>query len=140
MPACTKSNGSLKIVNQAGGTILPSNNVGWGLEESLDLDMASAIRENCHILHVEASSPGNANLGITVNEAVSLGAGAVSNSYGENEFSSESSSCSSYFQHNYVAVTASTGDNGLGVSYPAVCPYVGSIGGQGLTPLRFLRI
>ncbi len=132
LPACTQSNGCLKIVNQSGGSRLPSNNSGWGLGESLDLDMVSAICENCHILLVEANTPSNANLGTAVNEAVRLGAVAVSNSYGENEFSSESSSCSSYYQHNNVAVTASTGDNGPGVSYPAVCPYVSGIGGTTL--------
>lgn len=132
LPACTQSSGCLKIVNQSGGSRLPSSNSGWGLEESLDLDMVSAICENCHILLVEASSPSNANLGAAVNEAVRLHAVAVSNSYGENEFSGESSSCSSYYQHNNVAVTASTGDNGPGVSYPAVCPYASGVGGTTL--------
>jgi subtilase family serine protease len=92
----------------------------------------SAICENCHILLVEASSASNANLGAAVNEAVALGAVAVSNSYGESEFSSESSSCSSYYQHNNVAITASSGDSGLGVNYPAVCPYVTGVGGTTL--------
>lgn len=132
LPACTQSSGCLKIVNQTGGSNLPSSNSGWGLEESLDLDMVSAICENCHILLVEASSASNGNLGTAVNEAVKLGAIAVSNSYGENEFSGESSSCSSYYQHNNVAVTASTGDNGPGVSYPAVCPYASGVGGTTL--------
>lgn len=69
LPTCTQSNGRLKIVNQSGGSRLPSSNSGWGLEESLDLDMVSAICENCHILLVEASTPSNANLGAAVNEA-----------------------------------------------------------------------
>jgi subtilase family serine protease len=132
LPACTTSSGCLRIVNQTGGSSLPRNNSGWGLEESLDLDMVSAICENCHILLVEASSASNANLGAAVNEAVALGAVAVSNSYGESEFSSESSSCSSYYQHNNVAITASSGDSGLGVNYPAVCPYVTGVGGTTL--------
>jgi subtilase family serine protease len=134
LPSCTTSSGCLKIVNQTGGTSLPSNNSSWGVEESLDLDMVSAICQNCHIILVEATSPTNANLGTAVNEAVKLGAIAVSNSYGESEFSSESSSCSSYYQHNDVAVTASSGDDGLGVSYPAVCPYVIGVGGTTLEP------
>ncbi len=132
LSACTTSSGCLKIVNQAGGSKLPSKNVGWGLEESLDVDMVSAICQNCHILVVEANSPTNANLGKAVNEAVKLHAIAVSNSYGENEFSGESSPCSSYYKHNNVAVTASTGDSGPGVSYPAVCPYVVGVGGTTL--------
>jgi len=133
LPACTVASGCLKIVSQTGSTTsLPSNNSSWGVEESLDVDMVSAICENCHIVLVEAKSPTNANLGTAVNEAVTQGAIAVSNSYGESEFSSESSSCSSYYQHNDVAVTASTGDGGLGVSYPAVCPYVTAVGGTTL--------
>lgn len=132
LTACTTSSGCLKIVNQTGGTRLPSRNSGWGVEESLDLDMVSAICENCHILLVEASSPSNGNLGTAVNTAVRLGAIAVSNSYGENEFSGDGSSCSSYYQHNYVAVTASSGDSGPGVSYPAVCPTITAVGGTTL--------
>lgn len=132
LPACTTSNGCLRIVNQNGGSTLPRNNTGWAVEESLDLDMVSAICENCHILLVEASSATNNNLGTAVNTAVRLGAIAVSNSYGENEFSGESSNCSSFYQHNNVAVTASSGDSGLGVSYPAVCSTVIGVGGTTL--------
>ena len=132
LPPCTTSSGCLRIVNQSGGTTLPSNNTGWALEESLDLDMVSAICENCHILLVEASSATNSNLGTAVNTAVRLGAIAVSNSYGEGEFSGEASNCSSFYQHNNVAVTASSGDGGLGVSYPAVCPTVIGVGGTTL--------
>ncbi len=132
LPACTTSSGCLKIVNEYGGSSLPSANASWGFEESLDVDMVSAICQNCHILVVEGYSASNSDLGTADNTAVSLGAVAVSNSYGESEFSSESSSCSSYYQHNNVAVTASSGDNGPSVSYPAVCPYVAGIGGTTL--------
>lgn len=132
LPTCTTSSGCLRIVNQTGGTTLPSNNTGWAVEESLDLDMVSAICENCHIILVEASSATNANLGAAENEAARLGAIAISNSFGENEFSTESSSCSQFFQHNNVAVTASSGDSGLGVSFPAVCPTVIGVGGTTL--------
>jgi len=132
LPACTTASGCLRIVNQTGGSSLPRGNTGWGLEESLDVDMVSAICENCHILVVEATSATLANLGTAVNEAVTLGAIAVSNSYGTNEFSSESSYCSSFYQHNNVAVTASSGDSGPGVSFPAVCTYVIGVGGTTL--------
>lgn len=134
LPACTTGSGCLKIVNQTGGSKLPPGNTGWGLEESLDVDMVSAICENCHILVVDATSPSNANLGIAVNEAVKLGAIAVSNSYGENEFSNENTPCKSYYTHNNVAVTASTGDSGPGESYPAICHTVIGVGGTTLNP------
>jgi subtilase family serine protease len=134
LPACTTASGCLRIVNQTGGTKPPAKNVGWGEEESLDVDMVSAICQNCHILVVEATSNSNANLGKAVNEAVKLGAIAVSNSYGGSEFSGESSFCSSHYQHNNVAITASTGDTGPGVQSPADCPYVTGVGGTTLNP------
>lgn len=126
LPACTTASGCLKIENQTGGSSLPSSNSGWGLEMSLDLDMVSAICENCHILLVEATTPTIANLGTAVNTAVAAGAVAVSNSYGG------SSGTCSYFNHTYVAITASTGDSGLGIEYPAACEYVTAVGGTTL--------
>jgi subtilase family serine protease len=134
LSACTTSNGCLSIVNQTGGSKLPPGDTGWGLEESLDVDMVSAICENCHILVVEATSNSNKNLGIAVNEAVTLGAVAVSNSYGESEFGNENTPCGKYYKHNYVAITASTGDSGPGTSYPAICHTVIGVGGTTLEP------
>lgn len=133
LPACTTSNGCLKIVNQTGGTSLPRSNSGWAVEESLDLDMVSAICENCHILLVETKSASFTNLGIGVNTAANTaGVVAISNSYGGSESSGEASTCSSYYQHSYVAITASSGDDGLGVEVPAACPYVTGVGGTTL--------
>jgi hypothetical protein len=43
--------------------------------------MASAICLNCHILLVEAASESISDLGTAVNEAATLGANAISNSY-----------------------------------------------------------
>ena len=133
LPACTTASGCLKIVNQTGGTKLPAKNVGWGVEESLDVDMVSAICQNCHILVVEATTNSLTNLGTAANEAVTLGAIAVSNSYGGSEFSGESSYCSSFYQHNKVAFTASTGDAGPGVEVPSACPFVTGVGGTTLS-------
>jgi subtilase family serine protease len=132
LSACTTANGCLTIVNQSGGTSLPGADSGWAGEESLDVDMVSAICQNCNILVVEANSASTADLGAAVNEAVSLGAFAVSNSYGESEYSGEDSDCSAYFQHNNVAITASSGDGGLGVEMPAACPHVVGVGGTTL--------
>ena len=56
--------------------------VGWSVEISLDLQMVSAICPKCNILLVEATSSYLNDLGTAVNEAVTLGAVAVSNSYG----------------------------------------------------------
>ena len=57
LPACTTANGCFKKVNQTGGTTLPTADSGWAEEESLDLDMVSAVCPSCHILLVEATSP-----------------------------------------------------------------------------------
>jgi subtilase family serine protease len=137
LPACTTSSGCFKVVSQTGSTTnLPPNapaSDDWSGEESLDFDMVSAICPLCHILLVEATSPTDANLGTAVNEAVALGAKYVSNSYGGDEDSSETSEDSSYYHHPGVAVVASAGDSGYGVEYPAASPYVTSVGGTSLS-------
>lgn len=118
MPACTTANGCFRKVNQTGGTSYPSSDAGWSEEISLDLDMVSAICPNCHILLVEASSASMTDLGTAVNEAVALGANAISNSYGGSESSSDTSYDTSYFNHPGVAITVSSGDSGYGVVHP----------------------
>src|SRR5262249_50849655 len=73
LPACTTANGCFRKVNQNGAASpLPASNTGWGEEESLDLDMVSATCPACKIVLVEASSPSNANLGVSVNTAANL--------------------------------------------------------------------
>jgi subtilase family serine protease len=134
LPACTVSSGCLKIVSQTGSaTSLPKTNAGWATEESLDLDMVSATCPNCHIVLVEASSASTSNLGTAVNEAVKLGANAISNSYGGNESSKDSTYDAKYYDHPGIAITASSGDSGYGVEYPAASPYVTAVGGTSLS-------
>jgi hypothetical protein len=129
---CTTANGCFMKVAQDGSTNYPRGNSGWGEEISLDLDMVSAICPNCHILLVEAKSSSISNLGAAVDEAASLGANAISNSYGASEFSTETS-YDQYYNHPGIAVTASSGDSGYGTSYPAASPYVTAAGGTSLT-------
>ncbi|MFC0547172.1 S53 family peptidase [Kutzneria chonburiensis] len=119
--------------NQSGGTSYPRTNGGWAQEISLDLDMASAICPKCNVLLVEASSASLTNLGAAVNTAVRLGANAVSNSYGGSESSSETSSENTYYNHPGVAITASSGDGGYGVEFPAASRYVTAVGGTSLS-------
>ena len=133
LPACTTANGCFKKVNETGGTSLPSPDAGWAEEESLDLDMVSAVCPSCHILLVEASQPTMDDLGTAVNTAVSLGAKFVSNSYGGGEDSTDPTSDSSYFNHPGVAITVSSGDSGYGVEYPAASRYVTAVGGTTLS-------
>jgi subtilase family serine protease len=133
LPACTTANGCFTKVNQAGvrGSY-PANNVGWALEISLDLDMASAICPNCRILLVEATSNANANLYAAVDTAARLGANVISNSYGGPEAASETVD-DAHFNHPGVAITVSSGDAGYGVEYPAASRYVTAVGGTTLT-------
>ncbi|HWB66155.1 MAG TPA: S53 family peptidase [Mycobacteriales bacterium] len=132
LPACTTANGCFRKVNQTGGSTPPSVDTGWAQEISLDLDMVSAICPNCHILLVEANSASISNLAAAVNEAVALGATEVSNSYGGSETSSETATNSAY-NHAGVAITASAGDSGYGVSFPAASPNVTAVGGTSLS-------
>ncbi|PZS18128.1 MAG: hypothetical protein DLM60_12630 [Pseudonocardiales bacterium] len=134
LPACTTANGCFRKVNQSGqASHLPRTDTGWAGEISLDLDMVSAICPDCHVLLVEANNPSTTNLGTAVNTAANLGAKFVSNSYGGPENGFENNSDASYFNHPGVVITASTGDNGFGVSYPASGKGVTAVGGSSLT-------
>ena len=132
LPACTTANGCFRKVNQTGGTKYPRGNSGWAEEISLDLDMASAVCAQCKIILVEATSNSYANLFAAVDEAVKLGAKAISNSYGGGESSSELG-YETHFNHPGIAITASSGDGGYGVEYPAASQYVTAVGGTSLT-------
>jgi hypothetical protein len=68
-----------------------------------------------------------------VDEAAALGANTISNSYGGGESSSQTAA-DVHFNHPGVAITASSGDDGYGVSYPAASRYVTAVGGTSLTP------
>jgi subtilase family serine protease len=134
LPACSSASGCFTKVSQTGSkTSLPRANGGWAQEISLDLDMVSAICPGCHILLVEASSSSLTNLGTAVNEAARLGATAISNSYGGSESSSDIGYDSKYYSHPGIAITASSGDNGYGVEYPAASANVTAVGGTSLT-------
>jgi subtilase family serine protease len=95
--------------------------------------MVSAICPNCHILLVEASSNSFANLAAAVDQAaLTPGVVAISNSYGGSEYSGELSD-QSHFSHGSIAITASSGDGGYGVEFPAASQYVTAVGGTHLT-------
>jgi len=129
IPSC--GNGCFTQVAQDGSANLPRSSASWSEEISLDLDMVSAVCPNCHILLVEAKSASIANLATAVSYAAAH-ANVVSNSYGSAEFSGETSYDSSYY-HPGVVITASAGDSGYGVEYPAASPNVTAVGGTTLT-------
>jgi subtilase family serine protease len=119
--------------NETGGTTTPQVDTSWAQEESLDLDMASAICPKCNILLVEGNSATFNDLGTSVNTAVALGSAVVSNSYGGSESAGETALENSFYNHPGVAITASSGDSGFGVEFPAASRDVTATGGTSLT-------
>jgi hypothetical protein len=134
LPACTTASGCFKQVNENGATSpLPSADAGWAEEESLDLDTISAACPDCHILLVEASSANTPDLDQAENAAAKApGVVAISNSYGGSEVSTELGDDTN-FNHPGIAITASSGDSGYGVEWPAASQYVTAVGGTTLT-------
>ena len=146
LPPCTSANGCFRKVNQNGDAGSYPGDFGWGDEIALDIEIVSAACPNCNILLVEANTNSMANLGAAVNRAVSMGAIAVSNSYGTDEGSASGEAYldANFYNHPGVAITAATGDCGYdctgnpsspvsSVEYPAASPYVVAVGGTRLT-------
>jgi hypothetical protein len=104
----------------------------WTLEESLDLDMASAICPLCDIVLVEANDDASNGLYTAENTAANV-AGYISNSWGGGESSADLTLDSSSFNHPGRVITASAGDAGFSVIYPATSPNVVSVGGTRLS-------
>jgi subtilase family serine protease len=132
LPACKESTKCLRVVNQKGTTAwYPKGNSGWAEEESLDLDMVSAICPKCKIILVESNSTTSGSLSAAEDTAFRLGAKFISNSWGGSEFSTEAS-YDSHFNHRGVAITVASGDDGYGVQWPASSPHVTAVGGTTL--------
>jgi hypothetical protein len=148
LPACTTANGCFSKINQEGhASPLPANEGEWASEISIDVQMAHAICQSCHVLLVEANNEEFTSLGAAVNAAVNAGATEISNSYAGPEEPSLSSVFSSYnsayYDHPGVLISASSGDCGylneacLGkpgtADFPADSPDVLAVGGTSLT-------
>ena len=143
LPACTSANGCFKKINQQGkASPLPAKQGEWSSEISLDVQMAHAICQNCHILLVEATNENWGNLGAAVNAAVAAGATEISNSYGGAEGSGYASINTAYYVHPGVVLTVSSGDCGYfnqacsgtaAADFPAASPNVVAVGGTTLS-------
>jgi len=132
LPACTTDNGCFKKLNQKGQQKnYPAQDIGWAQESALDLDMASAMCPNCQIWLVEANTNSLKNLAASVDEAASLGAHVISNSYGGGDSKGAVAFEPSY-DHPGIAITASSGDSGYGSQAPAAMPHVIAVGGTSL--------
>ncbi len=118
----------------------PTDNSGWALEESLDVEQACALAPQANIILFEANSNSFTDLLTAVSVAVSspYNATVVSMSWGGSEFEGENT-FDSYFCNitngNGQAVTfvASSGDGGHGVIYPSSSPCVIAAGGTTLS-------
>jgi hypothetical protein len=138
---CGTTHHCLRIVNEYGhASPLPLADGGWAAEESLDLDMVSAICPRCHILLVEATNNSAHNLARAENTAVRLGAKYVSNSWSGAEFPGQDF-FNRFFNHPGVAIDFAAGDNayapgnGAGFApaqYPTDLQFVTSVGGTTL--------
>ena len=130
LPACTTANGCFSKVNQTGESSYPRTNAGWALEISLDIQWAHAIAPGARILLVEATTNSFTDL-LTAEDYAKAHAQYVSNSWGANEFSGETS-YDSHFLQSGVSFFASSGDSGLPASYPSSSRNVISVGGTTL--------
>jgi hypothetical protein len=141
LPACTSANGCFTKVNANGkASPLPKPQGEWAVEISLDMEVAHAICQNCHILLVEASGEASSSLNAAEETAARMGATEISNSWESEEPLADSA----VFNHPGVVITAASGDNGylnwqspepaaIGhVGYPASSPHVVAVGGTRL--------
>jgi hypothetical protein len=128
LPACTVSSGCFTEQKYTSQT-----NTGWAAEESVDIDMVSAICPNCKILLVEAASTSMADLS-TAEQYATAHADEVSNSWSGNEGTKT-------YDDDYDAgckvITAATGDSGYSstAQWPAILPNVIGVGGTSLTSI-----
>ena len=147
LPACTSANGCFrKLDEQGSASPMPPENGEWAGEISIDVQMAHAICQSCHVLLVEADSEGFADLGDAVDAAVNAGATEISNSYVGPEEPAMASFfaelAASSYDHPGVVVTASSGDCGYlneacagwpaAANFPADSPDVVAVGGTSL--------
>jgi hypothetical protein len=103
----------------------PEANSGWGTEEDLDIEMVSASCPKCTIYLIEADNNGTNSLYDAEVEAVKLGAGIVTNSWGGGGGSPSGNA----FNKKGITYLASAGDGGYGMQDPADYSTVVSVGG-----------
>ena len=130
----TNNTGNFNVFKMPGTAPPPPSNIDWQLEACLDVEWAHAIAPNAKILLVEATSASDSDLLSAVDYATSQpGVVAVSMSWGNNEFSSEtSSSFENHFNKPGITFFASSGDDGTYVNWPAASAKVVSVGGTTL--------
>ena len=127
-------NPTLTVDNLAG----PSIDQGWGLEESLDVEIAHAIAPEANLLVVEASSATLGGLVAAVDLAKNTpGVVSISMSWGFGEFRQEASYNNTFTTpsgHPGITFVAASGDSGPagGPEWPSIAPTVLAVGGTTL--------
>jgi hypothetical protein len=140
LPACTKANGCLRVVNQTGATSpLPGNSPAgddWTVEAALDLDMASAACPTCKLILIEANDDQGNGLFVAQNTAASLGAVVVSDSWGGPSDGTDATEDASFFTHTQSITTfvasGDSGNTGATPDYPSTSLKVVGVGGTHL--------
>ncbi len=134
LKACDEDTKCLRIVNQNGNASpLPNEpplDDDWKGEQSLDLDMVSAICPNCKILLVQTDNDDVDNLYTGVKTAGRLGAKYIGASWGTSEFGGDNA----IFNQHGVVISVAAGDDGGGGPYggplqPCTYTYVVCVGG-----------
>jgi subtilase family serine protease len=140
LPACTKANGCLNVINQSGQAtplpVDPPTTDDWTVETALDVDMASAACPNCKILVVQATDNAGDGLYTAQMAAAAAGATVISNSWGGPE-GGPVTATETYFNHAGIGVYVAAGDDGYndagqGPDYPGTSAYVIAVGGTHL--------
>ncbi len=140
LPQFNGTNGpTFKVLNEDGGTTLPQNSApgGWDVEESLDVEWVHSMAPMANIILFEAdSSDGSDMYTAEATAAAFPGVSVVSNSWGGDEYSTETQDDSTYFltppNHQGVTILASTGDDGTPAGFPSFSPDVVAVGGTNL--------
>jgi hypothetical protein len=169
LPECTAGDGCFKQVNQngeAGNPPFPKTTkeletarkgtrakreeaaeaTGWGLEISLDIEVAHGMCQSCKILLVEADTPSYEDLERAEQSAAALGAGEISNSWaGPETGETPELESAGPFNHPGIVITAAAGDDGYlnwdaesssergYANFPASSPHVVAVGGTRLS-------
>lgn len=128
LPPCSTKNGCFRKVNQDGKqSHYPEPKGGWAGEIAIDIEMASAVCPQCHILLVEARTSGNKG----EDTAIALGADVVSNSWGYYG----NSPYDKAFDHPGHIITVASGDVGY-EKHPTVPDSLSTVVSVGGTALR----
>jgi hypothetical protein len=128
LAACTTSNGCFSKQQYTSQT-----NIGWAGEESVDVDMVSAICPKCKILLVESASTRIADFS-TAERYATAHADYVSNSWSGDE---GTTTYDGDYRVSCGAIVAATGDRGYNASaqWPAILPGVIGVGGTSLASI-----